>query len=77
MLSDHTSSGYTTLLNCPTLMHQLGISQKGAIMEGLNMEIIKDLRIPFPPYPLQQHFALMVDRLFQSLLHKAFHEDGN
>lgn len=49
-------------LHHPHIRHQLNVATKGAIMEGLNMEIIKDLRIPFPPVPLQQRFADLVRR---------------
>lgn len=53
---------HATFLHHPFVQHQLGISQKGAIMEGLNMEIIKSLRIQLPPMALQQQFASLVSR---------------
>jgi type I restriction enzyme S subunit len=47
-------------LNHPTVLHQLGVSERGAIMPGLNMQIIKELVVPLPPLPLQQQFAHIV-----------------
>jgi type I restriction enzyme, S subunit len=46
----------------PHVQQQLGLSEKGAIMPGLNMEIIKDLRFPLPPMDLQQQFASVAHR---------------
>jgi type I restriction enzyme S subunit len=44
-------------LHHPGIRKQLGASQKGAIMDGLNMEIIKGLRFQLPPLPRQQNFV--------------------
>jgi len=46
----------------PQILRQLGVAQKGAIMEGLNMEIIKDLCLPLPPYSLQKTFVKLAER---------------
>ncbi len=44
-------------LNHPKVLRRLGVSKRGAVMPGLNMQIIKELSIPLPPFPLQQKFA--------------------
>jgi len=46
-----------TFLYSPSIRRQLGASQKGAIMDGLNMEIIKGLKLSLPPMKSQSEFA--------------------
>lgn len=60
---------------------------RGAAVQGINLGDVKELPIPVPPLPLQQKFAVLVERherlratqreaehLFQTLLHKVFSE---
>jgi len=49
-------------LTHPFVLSQLGISERGAVMPGLNMGIIKDLKIPIPPLSLQEEFVHAVRR---------------
>ncbi|MBY0403821.1 MAG: hypothetical protein K2X66_07965, partial [Cyanobacteria bacterium] len=50
------------------VLSQLGISQRGAIMDGLNMGVIKELKIPLPPFELQRQYEQITNKyhlLFQ------------
>jgi hypothetical protein len=40
----------------PSLLHQIKNNTRGAIMGGLNLGIIKKLRLKLPPIELQNHF---------------------
>ncbi len=41
----------------PVTLHQLGVSERGAVMPGLNMKLIKETLVPLPPMDVQQEFA--------------------
>ncbi|WP_417725634.1 restriction endonuclease subunit S [Salipiger sp.] len=45
------------LLSHPNVLRQLGIEAKGAVMPGMNMGIIKALKVPLPPVELQHNYA--------------------
>lgn len=47
----------------PLLIRQVEKANKGAIMAGLNLGIIKELEIHLPPVPLQKHFAEIFKKL--------------
>jgi len=61
---DYTQCLSTYLHACfllhPHVLHRLGIRERGAVMPGLNMQVIKELMIPAPPLPLQREFAAQV-----------------
>jgi type I restriction enzyme S subunit len=48
-------------LQHPTVLRQLGVQAKGAVMPGLNMGIIKALELPIPPLELQREFANRIE----------------
>lgn len=41
----------------PKIQERLGARERGAVMPGLNMQIIKELRVPLPSIELQHEFA--------------------
>ena len=49
-------------LTHPSALRQLNVSERGAVMPGLNMEIIKELIVPCPPITLQQKFTEIVQK---------------
>jgi type I restriction enzyme, S subunit len=51
------------LLYHPDVLKQMGGSERGAVMPGLNMEIIKNLAVPVPSLSLQEEFAGVVARV--------------
>jgi type I restriction enzyme S subunit len=44
----------------PTVLAQIAVANRGAIMSGLNLGIIKRLRVRLPPLALQEQFASFV-----------------
>ena len=46
----------------PEIHHQIERAQRGAIMNGLNLTLIKELRFRVPPLPIQEHFAAIVQK---------------
>lgn len=50
-------------LQHPSILRQLGVEAKGAVMPGLNMGIIKGLSLPLPPIEIQAEFVRFVRRL--------------
>lgn len=50
----------------PELLSQLSLNSKGAIMDGLNLTIIKGLKFRLPPIYLQEQFAAFVEQTDKS-----------
>ncbi|MDJ0275188.1 restriction endonuclease subunit S [Sphingomonas sp. 2R-10] len=55
------------LHSAPALRRQIAAANKGAIMDGLNLTIIRGLKIRRPPLPVQQRFAELVRRHYALL----------
>lgn len=47
----------------PLILGQLKTRKKGAIMDGLNLSIIKKIKLKLPPHPLQNLFAEIVEKV--------------
>ena len=79
------------LFRHPQVLRQIAAANRGAIMSGLNLGLIKSLRIPIPPPARQREFARVTTRiralakrieddvhseeLFNSLIASAFSEN--
>ena len=48
---------HACFLRHPRVLTRLGVRVRGAVMPGLNMQVIKELVIPLPPLPVQNEFA--------------------
>jgi len=46
----------------PSIVRQLGNNIKGAIMDGLNLTIIKNIKLKLPPVNLQNNFAQVFEK---------------
>ncbi|MEM9774110.1 MAG: restriction endonuclease subunit S [Chloroflexota bacterium] len=57
---------YAFLLH-PDILRQLGVSKKGAIMDGLNMGAIKKLKLNLPPLTLQGKFEQIERKIFDQI----------
>jgi type I restriction enzyme, S subunit len=53
----------------PSILSQLSNRLKGAIMSGLNLTIIKELKLPKPPIEIQEKFTHIVNQYFETKSH--------
>jgi type I restriction enzyme S subunit len=51
------------LFRHPSVLRQIAAANRGAIMSGLNLGLIKSLRLPVPPIDLQRKFASVTARI--------------
>ena len=54
---------HAAFLQHPSVLKQLGVQAKGAVMPGLNMGIIQALEVPLPPLDLQHTFVRQMEAL--------------
>ena len=47
----------------PEVLRQIRSSNRGAIMDGLNLGLIRSLEVPVPPPTIQREFAIAVDQV--------------
>lgn len=54
---------HACFLRHPDILRQLGVSERGAVMPGLNMQLIKELLIPLPPLTTQHRWKARVEKI--------------
>jgi type I restriction enzyme, S subunit len=54
---------HACFLRHPSVLHQLGVRERGAVMAGLNMGLIKEIKISLPPLNLQRAFAVRIQEI--------------
>jgi type I restriction enzyme, S subunit len=64
---------HASFLRHPAVLHQLGISERGAVMPGLNMGLIKETKLYLPPLDLQRAFASRVAEIDKLKVHLRSH----
>ena len=55
-----------SIVNDPYVLHQLRSRTRGAIMDGLNLTLIKELKIKLPPIGLQDKFVNIYEQVEQT-----------
>jgi type I restriction enzyme S subunit len=64
---------HACFLRHPAVLHQLGARERGAVMDGLNMGLIKETKVSLPPMPLQRAFAVRVAQINTLKTHNCAH----
>jgi type I restriction enzyme S subunit len=66
---------HASFLQHPSVLKQLGVQAKGAVMPGLNMGIIKSLELRIPPLGLQRTFVSRIEALNEVRANCRAHRD--
>jgi type I restriction enzyme S subunit len=64
---------HACFLRHPSVLHQLGVRERGAVMAGLNMALIKETKFSLPPLDLQRAFAARVVEIDKLKAHHLAH----
>jgi type I restriction enzyme S subunit len=66
---------HACFLRHPSVLHQLGVRERGAVMAGLNMSLIKETKLSLPPLDLQHAFADRVAEINKLTAYHCAHLD--
>jgi type I restriction enzyme, S subunit len=64
---------HACFLRHPSVLHQLGVRERGAVMAGLNMGLIKETKLSLPPVDLQRAFAARIAEIDKLKAHHRTH----